>query len=436
MLGIKRYIVLIVLLLWGGACLTAQSYVQPLQDSLAHSIIDSYKANSYDTSLADIIIQYEHDKAWPRWDYANNRASRQLLLTTIKQLATDTTAVRTIFIEGSASPIGSDKYNKALALRRADVLKGIVSKFEGGDKIRIYTSSRGEDWATFASYIRHRYRRSNRQAVLDIVESNLTNIEKERKLIALDNGKSWRLLVGRYMAPARNAVVVHILQGEPVLTSTYNPSFEYAVKQAAEPVLTFERPVVQTAVVAQEPTRYPVLAFRSNLLVPALNVGMEVPIGNHNSIGIDYYYPWAWPKAENKNCFELLGWNLEWRYWFGRNRTKYDRLQGHSLGVYGSIGYYDFEYNFSGHQGEFANVGIDYTFAKAVGKKKSVHFEFSIGIGCIYSQARKYSVIEANSPLISDKITKNVLFVGPTKANISLVVPIFKKVKPNTTAER
>ena len=223
MLSIKRYIVLIILLLWGGACLTAQNYVQPLQDSLAHSIIDSYRANSYDTSLADIIIQYEHDKAWPRWDYANNRASRQLLLTTIKQLATDTTAVRTIFIEGSASPIGSDKYNKALALRRADVLKGIVSKFEGGDKIRIYTSSRGEDWATFASYIRHRYRRPNRQAVLDIVESNLTNIEKERKLIALDNGKSWRLLVGRYMAPARNAVVVHILQGEPVLTSTYNP---------------------------------------------------------------------------------------------------------------------------------------------------------------------------------------------------------------------
>ena len=436
MLGVRRYIVLIVLLLWGGACLTAQNYVQPLQDSLAHSVIQSYRANSYDTSLADIIIQYEHDKAWPRWDYANNRASRQSLLKVVKQLATDSTAIRTIFIEGSASPIGSDKYNKALALRRANVLKGIVSKFEGGDKLKIYTSSRGEDWSTFASYIRYKYRRPNRQAVLDIVDSDLSNIEKERKLIALDGGRSWRFLVGRYMAPARNAVVVHIMQGEPVITNPYTPSFKGVIQPADEPVLHFERKIEQPAVVAQTPTRYPVLAFRSNLLVPGLNIGMEVPIGNHNSIGIDYYYPWAWPKPENKNCFELLGWNLEWRYWFGRNRTKYDRLQGHSLGIYGSIGYYDFEYDFSGHQGEFANVGIDYTFAKAVGKKKSVHFEFSIGVGCIYSQARKYTVIEPNSPLISDKITKNVWFIGPTKANISLVVPIFKKVKPNTTAGR
>ena len=436
MLTIRRYIVLIVLLLWGGVCLTAQSYVQPLQDSLAHSIIDGYKAGSYSTSLADIVIQYEHDKAWPRWDYANNRASRQQLLTTINTLAADSTAVRTIFIEGSASPIGSDKYNRALAQRRADVLKGIISKFEGGSKIKIYTSSRGEDWGTFAEYIRGRYYRVNRQAVLEIVDSDLTNVEKECRLKALDNSRTWRLLVGRYMAPARNAVVVHIMQGEPVITTAFAPSFEYGIKRADEPVLLFEQREPQPSVVAYEPSRYPVLAFRSNLLVPGLNVGMEVPIGNRNSIGIDYYYPWAWPKAENKNCFELLGWNLEWRYWFGRNRTKYDRLQGHSLGIYGSIGYYDFEYNFSGHQGEFANVGIDYTFAKAVGKKKSVHFEFSIGVGCIYSQARKYSVIEANSPLISDKITKNVWFVGPTKANISLVVPIFKKVKPNTTAER
>ena len=95
------------------------------------------------------------------------------------------------------------------------------------------------------------------------------------------------------------------------------------------------------------------------------------------------------------------------------------------------MGYYDFERNFHGHQGEFANVGLDYTYAMSVGKRKSVHFEFSLGLGFIYSQARKYTVIETNGPLISDKITKTVVFFGPTKANISLVVPIFQRVKPN-----
>ena len=100
------------------------------------------------------------------------------------------------------------------------------------------------------------------------------------------------------------------------------------------------------------------------------------------------------------------------------------------------MGYYDFERNYHGHQGEFVNVGVDYTYAMAVGRRKAVHFEFSLGVGYIYSQARKYSVIEANGPLISDKITKTIGFFGPTKANISLVVPIFQRVKPNDKDRR
>jgi hypothetical protein len=172
------------------------------------------------------------------------------------------------------------------------------------------------------------------------------------------------------------------------------------------------------------------MAVRTNLLVPALNVGVEVPIGNHWSVGADYYYPWVWPKKDNKDCFEMLSWGIEGRYWFGKNRTEYDRLKGHSVGLYGYMGYYDFERNYHGHQGEFVNVGVDYTYAMAVGKRKSLHLEFSLGLGYIYSAARQYTVIEAGAPLISDKITKNIGYFGPTKANISLVVPIFQRVKP------
>ena len=126
----------------------------------------------------------------------------------------------------------------------------------------------------------------------------------------------------------------------------------------------------------------------------------------------------------------MLSWGIEGRYWFGKNRTAYDRLKGHSVGLYGYMGYYDFERNYHGHQGEFVNVGVDYTYAMAVGKRKGLHFEFSLGLGYIYSAARQYTVIEAGAPLISDKITKNIGYFGPTKANISLVVPIFQRVKP------
>ena len=423
----RKYITLLCLAWLTISVATAQNTVLPTVETSSASVLaEQTSSKNYDTSLQNIYIRYQHDKAWPRWDYANNREARAALMKAVKEIASDSKTHRAIIIEGAASPIGSDHYNQALALRRAAVLKEIISRFEGADKLKIHTTSSGEDWVTFSQHIYKEYHKPNRKEVLDIINSDDTNNEKERKLHALDKGKTWRLLVTNYMSLARNAAVVRIVENAPMATFLPTPSL-WSVVAPAQLIPPFDLP---KRIIPTEPPRKIVMAFRSNLLVPALNVGVEVPIGRHWSIGADYYFPWIWPKRDNKNCFELLSWGVDVRYWFGRNRTIFDRLQGHSLGLYGYIGYYDFERNFHGYQGEFLNVGIDYTYAMAVGKKKQVHFEFSLGVGYIYSLARKYTVIEAGTPLISDKITKNVGFFGPTKANISLVVPIFQKVKP------
>ena len=428
----RRFVILLTIILWTISTAMAQSVNVPTpKTNSASTLEEQTSAANYDASLRNVYIRYQHDKAWPRWDYADNLEARKALVKVVKALSSDKNTRRCIIIEGAASPIGSDSYNQALALRRAAVLKNIISKLEGGDKLQIHVVSAGEDWITFSQYIKKEYHRSNRNEVIAILESEGSNNDKERKLCALDGGKTWRLLVKKYMAPARNAAVVRIVEREPLMVYLKAPNL-YGKVSPAELIPPFDLPrvVEESKSVVSEPTRKPVFAFRTNLLVPALNVGFEVPIGNHFSIGVDYYYPWVWPKKDNKHCFELLAWGVDFRYWFGRHRTVYDRLQGHALGLYGYMGYYDFEYNFHGHQGEFANIGLEYTYAMAVGKKKQVHFEFSLGVGCIYSVARKYTVVDAYSPLISDKITKNVMFIGPTKANISLVVPIFQKVKP------
>ena len=459
MLSIKR-VLLLSFLVWGALLATAQVVEVPNPDfSYARAHTHQAQAHSHQTTaekyhikLQNILIHYENNIATPRWDYRNNQVSKDVLAQVIEELASDSVAVHTLVIEGAASPVGSEAHNNALALRRAEQLKEIISTMEGGDKFHIHAISMGEDWVTFSKYIHQQYNEANREEVLAILDSGDTNDNKERRLYDLDNGKTWRLLVTEYMGPARNAAVVRIVELEPLadlvqasqlhLQGTVAPleftplpaDHKSEVRAFVEPAVT-EQPVTKELTSAEETSneealRKPVFAFRSNLLVPALNVGVEVPIGNHWSVGADYYYPWVWPKRDNKNCFELLAWGIEGRYWFGRNRTVFDRLQGHSIGLYGYVGYYDFERNYHGYQGEFVNVGVDYTYAMAVGKRKGLHFEFSIGVGYIYSQARKYTVIEAGSPLISNKITKTVGFFGPTKANISLVVPIFQKVKP------
>ncbi len=466
-------------MVWEALLVTAQVVEVPNPDfSYAQAHTHHTTAEKYHIKHQDILIHYENNISAPRWDYQDNQTSYDVLTQVIEELASDSVAVHTLVIEGAASPVGSEDYNNALALRRAEQLKEIISKMEGGDKFNIHTISMGEDWGTFSNYIHKKYNEANREEVLAILDSWDSNDNKERRLYDLDNGKTWQLLVASYMGPARNAAVVRIIKLVPLAdliqtsqlhlqgsvkplefiplssdhkdntrTSTEPSVIEPSVveptvadKIVAEPTPSKEPTIVEQAVSKEskigeqasneKDLRKPVFAFRSNLLVPALNVGGEVPIGDHWSVGADYYFPWIWPKRDNKNCFELLAWGIEGRYWFGRNRTAFDRLQGHSIGLYGYMGYYDFERNFHGHQGEFVNIGLDYTYAMAVGKRRQVHLEFSIGIGYIYSQAREYTVIEAGSPLISNKITKITGFFGPTKANISLVVPIFQKVKP------
>lgn len=463
-------------------------------------------AQKLNTQLSNTAIKYEHDKVRPNWGYMGNNITYRTILEVVKELSARDW-IHTIVIVGSASPVGSQQYNHDLAYERARILGQWVAGMPGGEKLRIYAISAGEDWETFAQQVHAGYDKKNRQEVLAIIDADAPNDEKERKLYNLDGGKTWQILVNKYMGLARNAAVVRVVEDGPLVLYSNTQPFGNKVKPAvlilpqqspteetspiaaplkaektatpkeekvaapkaektatpkkekvaapkAEKTATpkeekpvsektekpakekteKEKPIKAKDTIVVEP-RIPIVALRTNLLVPALNAGIEVPIGNHWSVGADYYFPWVWPKADNKNCFEFLGWGIEGRYWFGKNRTAYDRLKGHSVGLYGYVGYYDFERNFHGHQGEFVNVGVDYTYAMAVGRRKSLHLEFSLGVGYIYSEARQYTVIEANGPLISDKVTKKVGYFGPTKANVSLVVPIFQKVKPSNKAK-
>ena len=411
------------------------------------------------TITQEIAVGFANNSSRLDASYRDNAVILQEITQFMQVLLKEDFSSRAIVVDGAASPLGKEDYNRRLALRRAEAVRDYLYTIEGSERIRIEVVSNGEDWDSFTRDILANYSRPNRDKVIEIIRSNRSHDVKEALLRALDNGATYRILVEKHMASARNAAVIRIVEiadlapkSTPIALDIDMSSEDLRIAQqkwnAEQTVIPSEltlkskkesgvdaesldvAPVI-TKAADDEEVRYPVVALRSNLMVPALNFGVEVPIGTNWSVGADYYYPWVWPKRDNKNCFELLAWGIEGRYWFGKSRTVFDRLQGHSLGLYSYMGYYDFERNFHGHQGEFANVGLDYTYAMSVGKRKSVHFEFSLGLGFIYSQARKYTVIEANGPLISDKITKTVVFFGPTKANISLVVPIFQRVKPN-----
>ena len=179
------------------------------------------------------------------------------------------------------------------------------------------------------------------------------------------------------------------------------------------------------------------VAARTNLLaVPLANFGLEVPLGERWSIGADLYYPWMWRKDHHEGvdylgwCFELMAADIEARYWFKTTRrTPETRLTGHSIGLYAAAGQYDFEWDWTGHQGEFYNVGIDYLYALPVFRGR-MHMEFEVGFGYIYSPAQPYDCFVEGGKCFRRKGVKTyVNWFGPTRAQISMVYPIYTRKK-------
>ena len=153
---------------------------------------------------------------------------------------------------------------------------------------------------------------------------------------------------------------------------------------------------------------------------------MEYCINHNWSIGADYYFPWVFRNPNHKNCFQVLGGSIEGRYWFGKERGEQDRLEGHSLGFGLMGGYYDMERNYTGKQGEFGGIGVDYLYSLPIANDK-LHMEFSLGLGYIYSYVKPYNVFEDGGKAYKTGYTERFHWVGPPKATVSLVVPIKAK---------
>ena len=165
-------------------------------------------------------------------------------------------------------------------------------------------------------------------------------------------------------------------------------------------------------------------SLRANALLPLMNIGAEQPLGNRWSIGADVYWPWIFRASNHKNCFQAFGAGLEGRYWLGKNRQPERRLLGHSIGAFAMTGYYDWERNYSGYQGDFILGGIDYLYAKPIFKGK-MHLELSIGVGYFYSKSTHYNVFEEGGKGYRDRdYRKKVGYFGPLKATVALVLPL------------
>ena len=371
----------------------------------------------------------------------NARTINQMKCDIDTTLQLDGAVPDSLLILSTASPDGSYEFNRKLAQNRAISTRAmLLEMFPQFKDAHIEVDFLEEDWDGLKQVLKAHPEFPQREEMLAVIEDTKDTQSKEQRLRGLKDG--WKYLVENYIHALRNSsitisVVMTATNADdefvyekptydpiPALSYSYTPTFTQEFKEDIE----------LTPVVEEPKYRKTILAARSNLLLPGLNVGMEIPIGSHWSVGLDYYYPWF---VSNKNlwCSELLGWFIDTKYWItGKNNkwTPESKLKGHAIGVYAGVGYYDFQKRTNGIQGEYLDLGVDYTYAMPVADDK-LRLEFNLGVGYISTLYRPYYPSSDYEDLIKEPGVKYraTNFIGPTRAGVSLVYPIKASVKKN-----
>lgn len=370
--------------------------------------------------------------------------------------------VHAVVVETGASPEGGVQYNDRLALERARSIRAWILSNIPLNASQVKAYSVGADWEG----LWHSVWNSScpwRTEVLDIITetgvrtdpSDEQKVECQKRLKALDGGKAWawmlenlfpdlragagtlRCVVSQQASSQKDTVVViHEYEGpdaEWYLAAAATRATDASVRNMKEYLRKKPKGYRRDSL-----WRDPVVAVRTNLLMPAMNVGVEVPIGNRWSVAADWYSPWLWRQWGNriytpqKYCFEGLGGFVEGRYWFGNNHLSYDscrkyRLSGHSLGLIVGAGYYDYQWDWIGRQGEYFTIGVGYMYALPLGKRGGIRLEFEVAAGYMNTGWRGYGVHETGGKLIGNYEDASWQGVVPMKAGVNLVVPIFMK---------
>lgn len=161
------------------------------------------------------------------------------------------------------------------------------------------------------------------------------------------------------------------------------------------------------------------MAAKSNMLydlalVP--NGGVEFYLGKNFSVAGNWMYSW-WKSDKVYWYWRTYGGDVAVRYWFGKP-SKEKPLQGHHAGLYGQLITYDFEV---GGRGFLADrwswtVGLEYGYSLPIASRLNI--DFTIGAGYHTGQFYEYLPIDGHYVW---QATKNRRYLGPTKAEISLV---------------
>ncbi len=309
------------------------------------------------------------------------------------------------------------------------------------DKIRLRPME--ENWDGLYDAVVRDYHRDDRARVLAILESGVRNDTKKWRLQQLSNGDTYKYILRTLMPRLRLATWICVwAEPAPVVARHNQPLLSAPVATAKWVERPLAMPLAPLACSPAEPkkSKRTILGLKTNMLydaLTALNYSIEGVINKKFSILYESHCPW-WLTDNNRYCLQFLSFGGEFRWWFKPTTDKYasrtdwvkrDALVGHFLGLYGFGGLFDVQAKRKGcYQGEVVSVGLTYGYAMPICKR--LNLEFSLSVGYANIPYRHYIPSDDYQLLIRDYNKQGRMhYVGPTKIEVALVVPILVTFK-------
>ena len=322
-------------------------------------------------------------------------------------------------VVGGASPEGSIRLNQRLSEKRARVLFQYLNRFENlSDSLQQHIFL-GRDWQGLYELVQRDEYVPFRSKVLRYLEEVLQQLQNPQEgqpdpligLQQLEKGKPYAYLY-KHIFPKLRASYLYLLyaqQIEPLQGAT----------ASLEPIV-LPLTLAQRQEEAPESTLPPFyMAIKSNLLydlaaVP--NIGVEFYLGKDWSVSGSWMYAW-WHTDREHWYWRTYGGEIAVRKWFGQ-KAKEKPLTGHHIGLYGQMLTYDFETGGRGYLGDRWSYGggIEYGYSHPIGRR--LNLDFVVGVGYFGGEYKEYL---PKDDCYVWQATKNRNWVGPTKAEVSLV---------------
>ena len=398
------------------------------------------------TDVLRLNVFFERNHTGIDPSFRGNAENMQRFREVLQERLDEGCVVDAVLLRGSASPEGPSVDNKMLSVERSHALDKWFSDTLGLGSVLFHREAVGEDWEGLARIIRTLDVPWRAQA-LDIIEHTPIWVteggrvvdSRKNRLRRLEGGAPWRWLDTNVFPELRAVgMSVECILSRPVAPAADTIYITRTVRDTVfidiTPAPSFEAPLPAEDYFAG---RRLLFALRTNVLaIPLANAGVEVPLSRRVSVGADIYYPWMWRPGHKDGidkdgvCNELMAADVELRYWFPRKDLQPGRrLLGHSIGLYGLGGYFDFERDWSGRQGEFVGFGLDYLWAAPILGGR-MHVELELGVGCIWALSRPYDCLVPGGVIYHRPgIQEKTFWAGPTRAQVSLVIPVYSRKK-------